>query len=159
MEISPQWLRERGLRGLLLDLDNTLVPYKTYGEPSGQLLQWIDGLKKAGIGILLVSNAMPKRTRYWTQKLGVEGHGPAGKPWLGFRQGMRKLGLKPWEIAVVGDQVFTDILGGNLIGAYTVLVPPLSQKEMGYTRLVRRLERLVLGSPKLRQVAQGKPKE
>lgn len=157
MEISPQWLRERSLRGLLLDLDNTLVPYKTYGEPSPKLMRWIEGLKQAGIRILLISNAMPQRIRYWSGKLNVEGYGPAGKPWLGFRQGMRKLGLKPREIAVVGDQVFTDILGGNLIGAYTVLVRPLSHHEMGYTRLVRRLERLVLGSP-LRGV-QGEPKE
>jgi predicted HAD superfamily phosphohydrolase YqeG len=48
------------------------------------------------------------------------------------------------QVAVVGDQVFTDVLGGNLAGAYTVLVRPISQKELGYTRLVRRLERLIL---------------
>lgn len=146
LEISPYWLRERGLRGLLLDLDNTLVPYKTYAEPSVHLQYWMGQLKKAGIRVVLVSNAMPKRVEYWSAKLGVEGYGPAGKPWLGFRRGVRQLGLKPWEIAVVGDQLFTDVLGGNLVGAYTVLVQPLSQNEMGYTRLVRKLERMVMGS-------------
>jgi len=139
-EISPEWMHQRGLKGLLLDLDNTVVPYKAYGEPSARLLEWINELREADIRMALMSNAMPKRIRYWAEKLGIGGFGPAGKPWWGFRQRVRKMGLKPWEVAVVGDQVFTDVLGGNLVGAYTVLVQPLSKAEMGYTRLVRRLE-------------------
>lgn len=147
--ITPEWLRERGLKAILLDLDNTLVPYKTYGEAPQGLLEWLQILKEAGIQVMLVSNGSRRRVHYWREKLEVPGFGPAGKPWFGFRKALRRLALSPREVAVVGDQLFTDVLGGNLIGAYTVLVPPLSKREMGYTRLVRKLERWVLQNPSL----------
>ncbi|RDI96649.1 YqeG family HAD IIIA-type phosphatase [Meiothermus sp. QL-1] len=143
-EITPLWLRERGLRGVILDLDNTLVPYGFYGEPPAHLVGWLEELKAAGIPLVLVSNGSRARVGYWREKLGVLGLGPAGKPWCGFRSALRRMGLQACEVAVVGDQLFTDVLGGNLVGAYTVLVPPLSSRELGYTRLVRRLERFVL---------------
>ncbi|WP_119342448.1 YqeG family HAD IIIA-type phosphatase [Meiothermus hypogaeus] len=155
MDITPAWLRERGLRAVLFDLDNTLVPYKTYGEAPQGLLEWLEALKEAGIQVMLVSNGSRRRVRYWCEKLGVPGFGPAGKPWFGFRKALRRLALAPREVAVVGDQLFTDVLGGNLIGAYTVLVPPLSKREMGYTRLVRKLERWVLQNPSLGLAAWG----
>lgn len=144
LEITPQWLQERGIKGLLLDLDNTLVPYKFKGEPPEELLAWMRALEAAGVRVFLVSNARRKRLKAWSAKLGVEGIGLAGKPWFGIRKGLKRLGLPASQVAVVGDQVFTDVLGGNLAGAYTVLVRPISQKELGYTRLVRRLERLIL---------------
>jgi len=147
--ITPQWLRERGLKAVLLDLDNTLVPYKTYGEAPEEIREWLQMLKETGVEVMLVSNGSQRRVRYWREKLGIPGFGPAGKPWFGFRKALRRLALTPREVAVVGDQLFTDVLGGNLIGAYTVLVPPISKKEMGYTRLVRRLERWVLQNPSL----------
>ncbi|WP_337868767.1 YqeG family HAD IIIA-type phosphatase [Meiothermus sp.] len=145
--ITPQWLEERGLKAVLLDLDNTLVPYKTYGEAPEGLVEWLQTLKEAGIQVMLVSNGSRRRVRYWRAKLGVPGFGPAGKPWFGFRKALRRLALTHRQVAVVGDQLFTDVLGGNLVGAYTVLVPPLSKREMGYTRLVRKLERWVLRNP------------
>ncbi len=146
LEISPQWLQERGLKGLLLDLDNTLIPYKTYGECPPALREWLDALHEAGIQTMLVSNGSSGRVRYWTQKLGIAGFGPAGKPWFGFKRALAQLQMQPGEVAVVGDQLFTDVLGGNWIGAYTVLVPPLSYREMGYTRLVRQIERRILAA-------------
>ncbi|WP_027876207.1 YqeG family HAD IIIA-type phosphatase [Meiothermus cerbereus] len=149
-QITPAWLQERGLKAVLLDLDNTLVPYKTYGEAPEGLLTWLQSLKNAGIPVMLVSNASPWRVRYWCEKLGIPGFGPAGKPWFGFRKALRRLGLPPRQVVVVGDQLFADVLGGNLAGMYTVLVPPLSQNELGYTRLVRKLERWVLQNPNFR---------
>lgn len=144
LEISPNWLRQRGLRGVLIDLDNTLVPYRARGEPRPELAHWLKQLDQEGIRVFLVSNAPRRRLRYWASRLALPGIGLAGKPWFGFRRALRKLGLRGHEVAVVGDQLFTDVLGGNLVGAYTVLVPPLAPQEMGYTRLVRRLERWVL---------------
>jgi len=145
-EITPSWLQQRGLKGVLLDLDNTLVPYKTYGEAPEGLLAWLQSLKKAGVPVMLVSNASPRRVRYWCEKLGIPGFGPAGKPWFGLRKAARLLGLPPREVVVVGDQLFTDVLGGNLVGMYTVLTPALSQDELTYTRMVRKLERWVLNN-------------
>lgn len=152
-EITPEWLRTRGLRAVLLDLDNTLVPYKAYGEAPEGLLEWLQTLRQAGIPVMLVSNATPRRVRYWREKLDIPGFGPAGKPWFGFRKALRWLALPAHEVAVVGDQLFTDVLGGNLRGMYTVLVPPLAPKELGYTRLVRKLERWVLQNPRREDTA------
>jgi hypothetical protein len=143
-QLSPEWLQSRGLSALLLDLDNTLIPYGDQGEPSKALLDWLAAVKGAGVQTFLVSNAKPGRVRYWGERLGLPGLGLAAKPWLGFRRAIRRWKLRPEQVAVVGDQLFTDVLGGNLVGAHTVLVAPLSKQELGYTRLVRRLERWVL---------------
>lgn len=144
-QITPAWLKERGLEALLLDLDNTLVPYRNYGDCSPELRQWLDDLHSAGIQTMLVSNGSRRRVRYWREQLGIPGFGPAGKPWFGFNRALRRLQLEPKRVAVVGDQLFTDVLGGNLVGAFTIMVQPISKKELGYTRLIRRLEQLVLG--------------
>ena len=69
----------------------------------------------------------------------------AGKPWpRAFAKAMLSMGLQPKQVAVVGDQIFTDILGGNLMGAYTVWVPPLSLNGLPHTKFVRSLERRIL---------------
>ena len=145
LQLSPEWFKSRGLSALLLDLDNTLVPYGEQGEPPKPLEEWIHGLQAAGLRAYLVSNAKPSRVRYWSERLGLPGLGLAAKPWLGFRRALKRWDLNPSQVAVIGDQLFTDVLGGNLVGAHTVLVAPLSKHELGYTRLVRRLERWVLG--------------
>ncbi|AEB12838.1 YqeG family HAD IIIA-type phosphatase [Marinithermus hydrothermalis] len=143
-ELTPEWLRARGLKGVVLDLDNTLVPYGEEGPVPEALLEWLASLKAAGIKVAIVTNALPGRARHWGERLGLEVRALAGKPWKGFRRTIRRMGLTPREVAVVGDQLFTDVLGGNLVGAYTVLVPPLSEKGLPHTRLIRRLERCIL---------------
>lgn len=136
--LTPDWLRARGLRGVILDLDNTLLPYGEEGLTQ-EVQAWLEALKR-DFPIYLLSNALPARFQRIQEALGLPGHAPALKPWRGFRRALRALGLPPEAVAVVGDQVFTDILGGNLVGAYTVLVPPLRPEEHPYTRLVRLLE-------------------
>ncbi len=137
--LTPAWLQARGLKGVILDLDNTLLPYGEERIPE-EVLAWLEDLKRE-CPIYLLSNALPERFRRIQAILGLPGHAPALKPWWGFRQALAHLGLKAQEVAVVGDQVFTDILGGNLVGAYTVLVPPLKPVDHPYTRLVRFLEK------------------
>jgi len=83
--------------------------------------------------------------RHWSGRLGIRGVGVAGKPWpAGFRRACREMNLRPAEVAVVGDQLFTDVLGGNLIGAYTVMVEPITSNALPHTRFARLLETLVL---------------
>jgi hypothetical protein len=148
-EITPEWLEERRLRGLILDLDNTLVAYKSE-DANPELEAWAARLHQAGVQGRLVSNALPERIKRWAERLGfpgvgVVGRGTAAKPFPGaFLRAARKMGLRRREIAVVGDQLFTDILGGNLIGAYTVLVTPISMNALPHTRFTRTLERFVL---------------
>ena len=148
LEISPEWLRSRGLRGLVVDIDNTLVPFGFEGDLP-ELVAWAAALRDAGIPVRILSNAAPDRIERWSRKLGVPAvglfGGTAGKPWPGgFRRAALEMHLPPEAVAMVGDQVFTDVLGGNLAGLYTILVQPLVDNDLPHTRVVRHLERFVL---------------
>jgi len=136
----------QGVRGLIVDLDNTLVP-RYESEPSDQLKDWLRGVSDAGLGVVIVSNNWTSRVGAIADELGVAVVKGAGKPLAkAFRQGMRVLGTRPEETAVIGDQLFTDVLGGNRLGLHTVLVVPLSEHEMVHTRILRKLEIRVLGA-------------
>jgi len=145
-EITPDWLAARGLRGVIADLDNTLVPYGAAPPPPAELAEWKRALDRAGVPLAIVSNAKPGRTRQWAEALGVPGWGLAGKPVpLSLRLTIKKMGLSPAEVAIVGDQLFTDVLGANLAGGYSVLVEPIEPKKgLPHTRWVRQLERRIL---------------
>jgi uncharacterized protein len=151
LEITPEWLNARGLRGLILDLDNTLVAYRSELQ-TPELEAWAQTLRDAGVQARLVSNALPERIERWATRLGFPGvgligRGTAAKPFpAAFWRAAHTMHLHPQTIGVVGDQLFTDVLGGNLIGAYTILVAPLSQNALPHTRFARALERAVLNS-------------
>lgn len=138
--ITPEWMAARGLRGLLLDLDNTLVPYGSTAEtPAVQA--WVGEMASSGLKVALLSNATVARATSWSQRFGVAGVGLAGKPNpRAFSRGAAVLGLPPHQVAMVGDQLFTDVLGGNAAGLHTVLVHPLSNNALPHTRLARWLE-------------------
>lgn len=145
-DITPEFLARRGLRGLLVDLDNTLVPYGSYEEAgAAEMIGWANDLRGSGIKLYLLSNATGKRAAFWLEKLGFQGVGMAGKPNpRAYRRAVTELGLPPEQVGMVGDQLFTDVLGGNLSGMHTVLVRPLIDNALPHTKLARRLERLVL---------------
>lgn len=143
-DISPELLTRHGLRGLLLDLDNTLIAYGSYGE-AREIQSWVSGLLLSGIQLQLLSNAMPERVRFWADKLGFAGVGLASKPMpRAFKKATRRMGLLPEQVAMVGDQLFTDVLGGNLVGMFTIMVLPVGDNALPHTKLARRVERLVL---------------
>ena len=145
--ITPAFMLARGLRGLMLDIDNTLVPHGELGDVSA-LCAWLEPLRAAGIGLRLVSNALPRRITYFSQALEIAAVGSghtAGKPFpRAFRSAIREMRLEPGRVAMIGDQVFSDVLGANLAGAYPILVRPLSDNSLPHTRVARALERLVL---------------
>lgn len=142
--ITPEFLAARGLRGLLLDLDNTLVPYHSYAEMPTSA-RWVEETVDAGIRVALLSNATVRRAEEWRGRLVLEGVGMAGKPNpRAFQRAAERLGLPPYQVGMVGDQVFTDVLGGNLAGLHTILVHPLIDNALPHTRLARQLERRVL---------------
>ncbi|ADV65687.1 YqeG family HAD IIIA-type phosphatase [Deinococcus maricopensis] len=144
IDITPELLRTHGLCGLLLDLDNTLIAYGSY-EDRRELDAWVSDLHLAGMKLYLLSNALPERVRYWTGRLGFDGVGLASKPFpRAFRKAADAVGLKPEQMAMVGDQLFTDVLGGNLNGMFTIMVRPLADNALPHTKLARRIERLVL---------------
>ncbi|HPT82935.1 MAG TPA: YqeG family HAD IIIA-type phosphatase [Limnochordia bacterium] len=144
LEIDLAALQDRGLKGLLIDIDNTLVPW---GNPQMDqaLARWIETAKAEGFQVCLVSNALPERTQSFAELLGIPAVGRAMKPLSrAFRRGMELLGLPAGQVAVVGDQLFTDVFGAKRLGLYAILVDPLSTVEFGFTQVMRKLERRML---------------
>ncbi len=137
-------LKRQGIKAICSDLDNTLVPWES-DQANEKLLGWLKRAHDAGFKVFLVSNAVPRRLEHFLKLLGVKGIGKANKPRRGaFLRALEELQLPAHQVALVGDQIFTDVLGGNRVGMYTILVVPLSQKEFIGTRIVRRFERLVM---------------
>jgi HAD superfamily phosphatase (TIGR01668 family) len=144
-EITPIVLHALGARAVILDLDNTLAPRGSHSV-SSSIRTWLLQLKQDGFPLFLLSNSPLKRVIFFAQTLGIEPvrGGPKPLP-SGYRWVFRKLGIPPQQVAVIGDQIFTDILGGNWSGACTILVRPLEpQTDFFTTKLLRKLERGLL---------------
>lgn len=137
-------LKNRGIKGMILDLDNTLVPWNDHAVYP-EVRAWVGALKAAGFRACIVSNNDARRGRKVKEILEVPAFWKAVKPRRRtFRKAMATMGLQSSEVAVVGDQVFTDILGGNRLGLYTILVHPIDKREFLGTMCVRKIERIVL---------------
>lgn len=143
--LTPGLLRRHGIEALLVDLDETLLPAERREvEPS--VVRWAESLRAAGVPIAIVSNGRPERVRAARERLGVPGRAWCGKPLPGaYRRALRQLGVAPERCAMVGDQLFTDLLGAHLAGIRTVLVEPRSSGGMPHTRLLRYAESVLLG--------------
>ena len=125
-EISGAALGRRGIRLLLADLDNTLVPYGV-PLPDEKLKGWRDELAAHGVTLFILSNNRHEsRPRTFAQAMDVPYIGHAGKPkTASFVKAMEQMGVAPEQTAIVGDQIFTDVLGGNRAGVATILVKPI----------------------------------
>jgi len=145
LDIDPLELQKRGIKALLMDLDNTIVP-RDREEFSQEVVMWLNKLRKHGLKLCVVSNNGTTRVTKLVEPLSIPSVVRAVKPRRrAFKKGMEILGVTQSETAVIGDQIFTDILGGNRLGLFTILVVPMEGKEFWATRLInRRLEKLVL---------------
>ena len=125
-DISPKALAEKGIRLVLADLDNTLAPYKVT-QPSPELVAWKEALSANGIALFLLSNSRkPGRAQSFAEKLGIPCQGHSGKPKkAGYLKAMERMGARPEETVMVGDQIFTDTLGANNAGVTPLLVQPI----------------------------------
>ncbi len=143
--ITPAELADLGIEGLLVDLDNTLVPWHGY-EVSDVILEWLRSVEAQGMKVCIVSNTRyPGRLRILAEKLKVPFVKGRMKPRKSaFRPALELLNIAPERTAVIGDQIFTDILGGNRLSLFTILVKPLSPKEFFGTRISRVFERMIL---------------
>ncbi len=126
LDIRPEDLTRRGITLLLTDLDNTLVPYKT-PLPTEELKRWKEELAAGGVELFLLSNSRkPGRPKRFAEAMGIDFVGHAGKPKRGgFLAAMARTGRTPAQTAIVGDQIFTDVLGGTRAGITTLLVRPI----------------------------------
>ncbi len=125
-EIDGAELARQGITLLLADLDNTLVPYGV-ALPTDAVRAWKEQLQAAGVTLFVLSNNRhADRPRIFSEGLGVAFVGHAGKPGIGgFVRAMEQMGVTAAQSAIVGDQIFTDILGGNRAGVTTILVKPI----------------------------------
>lgn len=133
-------LWQQGLRGLLLDLDNTLAHHDQYDlTPAAR--QWLQDAKDCGFRIALYSNAQQNRIRRMATLLELPETPRAYKPLnIGLRGNLRTLGLPATQVALCGDQLFTDLLAAKWGGMTAILIEPLSRREWAHTRGFRRLE-------------------
>ncbi len=143
-DIDLAALRARGIRGVILDLDNTIVPWGAR-EVGVRLPTWIAAAQAADLRLCIVSNNRGSRVTAIANRLGLPVVTWALKPRRrAIRRALVVMGTTPDATALVGDQVFTDILGGNRLGLHTILVRPQSHREFILTRLVRLVERLLV---------------
>lgn len=141
LQIQPGLLRQYGIRGLMLDLDNTLTTHDNPAPAEG-VLSWIGVMRQAGIAMMIVSNNRPHRVQPFAAALGLPFVAEGAKPLpKGFRQAQKRMQLPFSQLAVVGDQIFTDILGANLCGVKSIYVRPIQYENKGFLRVKRWLER------------------
>ncbi len=142
--MSVDDLYAQGFRGLIVDLDNTLMGFRQT-ELEADHLAWVGRAHDRGFRIVMVSNNFTERVTGIARQLGVQCVPNALKPLpFGVLRGIRMLDLPRRQIAVVGDQLFTDVLSGKLCGLYTILTEPIERKDFPITKIFRLLERLML---------------
>ena len=155
LDIDLEDLADRGIKGLIVDLDNTLMGWDSE-EMSAQVREWVAKARERGFSLCITSNALEERVRSVAHSLGIPAISNAVKPRKRpFKQALRLLGLAPEEAVVIGDQIFTDILGGNRVGVHTILIQPISKNELCTTKIMRRLERRVLAWLKRKGLLHG----
>ena len=131
-------LKKNGIKCLLFDLDNTCVPYKDK-VPNKKLIDLIETLKDMDFKVIIFSNSPRKRIKPFKDKLNIDALASARKPRKeSFLKIMKLFGYNLSEIAIIGDQLYTDILGGNRVGIKTILVNPMSNDDMFITRFIYR---------------------
>jgi HAD superfamily phosphatase (TIGR01668 family) len=142
--ITPEYLKSFGIKGIITDLDNTLIEWdKPNATPD--LIKWFENLKANGVKVAVVSNNNKERVRIFCEPLNIPFFYKARKPFTSaFKLAIASLDLAKDEVCVVGDQLLTDILGGNSLGVHTILVVPVASTDGFVTRFNRKVERRIL---------------
>lgn len=142
--ITPQALFGLGVKGMALDIDNTLA-VSDHPEPLPGVMDWLRGMRQAGFEMRLVSNNFPRRVAPFAERLQMDYTCLALKPLpFGFMKAASEMGLKCRQVAAIGDQLFTDMMGANLCGMKTVLVRPVHLETSFSFRVRRKLETKLL---------------
>ena len=150
-KVTPRLLRQKGVSLLLVDLDNTLALYSE-DLPSERVLNWIAEQKAAGVTLCLISNNRShQRVKRYAEACGISYVARAGKPNpRAMRTVMAELGKGPEETALMGDQIFTDVLAANRAGALSILVRPLRMNTLFRLRYIAEQPFRALGREKIR---------
>ena len=143
-DINIEFLKENNIQGLILDVDNTLIDFDLNIIQGAK--EWCEALKNQGIKMVIVSNTNKKdKVERVANLLNIDYVFKAWKPLKkGLIMGKEKLNLNNENIATVGDQIFTDVIGGNRLKMFSILVEPIAKKDIWITRLKRPIENLVI---------------
>lgn len=143
-EINIKKLKENGIKGCVIDLDNTLVPWNVKSA-TNEIVDWLDELKRENIETIIFSNNDEERVSFFCDPINASYVAKARKPLRrSFKLAKETMGLKKEEMAVIGDQLLTDVLGGNRAGFYTILVKPIVKTDAPITKFNRKIERFIL---------------
>lgn len=143
-EITPEFLHKKQIKGLLLDLDNTLTTHNNPVPPQSSL-DWLDEMRAAGIKLMIVSNNHAPRVTPFAEQLGLDFVSEGKKPLtFGYTRAIKRLGLEKRNVAAVGDQIFTDVLGSNLKGIRSIFVFPIEPETSLPFRFKRAIEKAFL---------------
>lgn len=143
-ELKPEDLKMKGIKGLIVDLDNTLIPWNQ-AFATKEVKEWFQLMTTNDIKLLVISNNQVDRVTTFAYPINIPYIGRAKKPLPKvFLKASKILNLKTNEVAIIGDQLLTDVLGGNLVGHYTILVDPLVRSDAPVTQFNRKIESLLL---------------
>ncbi len=143
-EATADFLLEKGIKALILDIDNTLAPYEE-AEPNERVLAWFEALRAAGIRAVFVSNNKHPRVERFNEKIGITFYAKGRKPGKTYTsRALADMNASPEETAIMGDQIFTDVWAGRKLGVRTILVPPIRDRRDPFTKGKRLLEKPIM---------------
>lgn len=142
--INPRELKEKGIKGVITDLDNTLVAWDV-ADATDNIKEWFKEMNDYGIQVTIASNNNEARVKLFSEPLDATFIYSARKPLAkAFKKAQKQMKLRKEEVVVVGDQLLTDVLGGNTAGFHTILVVPIVQTDGFITKFNRKIERRIL---------------
>lgn len=141
---TSDFLSEIGVKGIILDIDNTLEPYE-HEKPGEHVIAWLKSLGEKGIKAAIVSNNDKERVELFNKELGLPAYYKAHKPFKkNLLRAMADMGTSREETILMGDQVFTDVWAAHNAKIRAILVPPINDKKDLFTKFKRLLERPIL---------------
>lgn len=142
-DLTPEKLQSLGIKGIITDLDNTLVEWDR-ALATAELEIWLQSMQDAGIQIIIASNNGEDRVKKFADPVGLPYLYRAKKPLLGaFKEALIQLDLNPNEVMMLGDQMLTDMMGANRMKLHTILVKPVANSDGLVTKFNRAIERKV----------------
>lgn len=158
-EITPEKLEKLGIKGIITDLDNTLIEWNRH-EATEEIAKWVKEMERAGIKVIIASNNKEARVKRFAEPLGIPFIFKARKP-LGaaYLAALKELQLNRNEVIMLGDQLLTDIMGANRLKLYTILVKPVAESDGMVTKFNRFVERRVFNALKRKGIKTWEEKE
>jgi len=142
-DITVELLNKHNIKALLLDVDNTMSTHHGVVLTEG-LTEWIANMQQSGIKLMVLSNSKRFRVEPFAKRIGLPFISLGCKPLpIGYLRGVRALGQNRKNVAIVGDQIFTDILGGNAVGVKTILLTPIRLEDGWSFKIRRNLEKKI----------------